>query len=52
MIKRGANAYTEAAIAGAAALDAEQFALATLSEDFAESLDAFRDKRSPRYTGK
>jgi len=52
MIKRGANAYTEALVAMASALDAEQFALATLTEDFSESLVAFREKRKPDYKGR
>lgn len=52
MIKRGAKAYGEAQIASASALEAEQFALATLTEDFAESLSAFRAKRPPRYEGR
>lgn len=52
MIKRGANAYSEAQIASSSALDAEQFALATLTEDFAESLSAFKAKRPPRYEGR
>lgn len=52
MIKRGAKAYGEAQIASASALDAEQFALATLTEDFAESLAAFKAKRPPRYEGR
>lgn len=51
MIKRGANAWSEVQTASAA-LDAEQFALATLSVDFAESLDAFRAKRKPRFEGR
>jgi enoyl-CoA hydratase len=51
MIKRGANAWSDAQVAPSA-LDAEQFALATLSEDFAESLEAFRAKRSPRFEGR
>jgi len=52
MIKRGANAYTEAAIQSASALDAEQFALMTMSEDFAESLAAFRARRPPDLKGR
>jgi enoyl-CoA hydratase len=52
MIKRGANAYLEHQIAAAAALDAEQFALATLSDDFAESMAAFTAKRPPHFKGK
>ncbi len=52
MIKRGAKAYGETQIASASALDAEQFALATLTEDFAESLSAFKAKRPPGYKGR
>jgi enoyl-CoA hydratase len=52
MIKRGANAYMEGLIQTASALDAEQFALMTLSEDFAESLAAFRSKRPPNFSGR
>lgn len=52
MIKRGAKAFGDSQIASASTLDAEQFALATLTEDFAESLEAFRAKRAPRYEGR
>lgn len=51
MIKRGANAWCDVQVASSA-LDEEQFALATLSEDFAESLEAFRTKRRPRFEGR
>lgn len=51
MIKRGANAWSDAQIASSA-LDEEQFALATLSEDFAESLRSFQAKRPPRFEGR
>ncbi|MBP7066039.1 enoyl-CoA hydratase/isomerase family protein [Ferrovibrio sp.] len=52
MIKRGANAYMEGLIQTASALDAEQFALMTMTEDFAESLAAFRAKRAPNFEGR
>ncbi len=52
VIKRGANAYLEGMIQMASALDAEQFALMTLTEDFAESLAAFRAKRLPDFHGR
>ncbi|WP_430398686.1 enoyl-CoA hydratase/isomerase family protein [Ferrovibrio sp.] len=52
MIKRGANAYTEGLIQMASALDAEQFALMTMTEDFAESLAAFKAKRPPDFRGR
>lgn len=52
MIKRGANAFGEAQIASASALDIEQFALATLTQDFAESMAAFKARRPPRFEGK
>ncbi len=52
MIKRGANAYQEGLIQMASALDAEQFALMTMTEDFAESLAAFKAKRPPNFEGR
>lgn len=52
MIKRGANAYQEGLIQMASALDAEQFALMTMTEDFAESLAAFKAKRPPKFEGR
>lgn len=52
MIKRGANAYLEGLVGHSAALDAEQFALMTMTEDFKESLKAFTEKRPPKYKGR
>ncbi|MBX3453978.1 enoyl-CoA hydratase/isomerase family protein [Ferrovibrio sp.] len=52
MIKRGANAYQEGLIQMASALDAEQFALMTMTEDFAESLAAFKARRPPKFEGR
>jgi enoyl-CoA hydratase/carnithine racemase len=52
MIKTQINAAAHALSAAVSALDRDQFALSQLSEDHAESLAAFFEKRAPTYTGR
>ncbi|TNE28265.1 MAG: enoyl-CoA hydratase/isomerase family protein [Alphaproteobacteria bacterium] len=51
MIKRSANAYAGALDQAVMHADADQWLLATRTEDFCEGLAAFRDKRPPGYKG-
>ncbi len=52
MIKTQINAAAQALSHAVSALDRDQFALSQLSEDHAESLAAFFEKRPPTYTGR
>jgi len=51
MIKKQINAHANALNATSAALDMEQFALIQGSEDCAEGIASFIEKRAPKYTG-
>lgn len=51
MTKQAINAAANALNHLASFMDRDQFLLATHSADFAEALAAFREKRSPRFTG-
>lgn len=51
MIKRSANAYASALDQAVMHADADQWLLATRTEDFREGLSAFRDKRESSYKG-
>ena len=51
MIKRSANAYAGALDQAVMHADADQWLLATRTDDFQEGVAAFREKRPPNYKG-
>ncbi len=51
MCKQDINAYANALAHTASHSDYDQFALAQDSEDFAEGVQAFLEKRPANYTG-
>lgn len=51
MAKAGINAYANALAGAASALDRDQFLLAMASNDFAEGVQSFLDKRPAQYRG-
>jgi enoyl-CoA hydratase/carnithine racemase len=52
MIKQGINAAANALAHAVSYMDADQNALCRLSEDYAEGINSFLQKRPPRYTGR
>ena len=51
MIKQAVDAAVGALDRTASHADFDQFALATLSGDYAEGVQSFLERRPPRYTG-
>ena len=51
MAKRGITAAATALNAATTFMDADQFALATMSDDYREGVESFLEKRPPNYTG-
>lgn len=52
MIKQSVNAISDALAAAIMHMDHDQWALTADSEDFAEGVRAFRERRPPRFTGR
>lgn len=52
MCKQGIDAAAKALNHAVSVMDADQFALAQSSEDFAEGVRSFLEKRKPKYTGR
>jgi len=52
MCKAGVDVAAKALNQAVSALDRDQFLLAQRSEDFAEGVQSFMEKRPPRYTGR
>ncbi|MEM9301146.1 MAG: enoyl-CoA hydratase/isomerase family protein [Pseudomonadota bacterium] len=52
MIKRSINRYAQPLGEAVMHMDADQWTLATMTEDFRECVDAAREKRAPRPTGR
>jgi enoyl-CoA hydratase/carnithine racemase len=51
MAKRGITQMATALNLTATFMDVDQYLLATSTEDHREALKAFRDKRTPKFTG-
>ena len=51
MIKESVNAVSGALDTSVMHMDADQWLLTAQSQDFREGINAFREKRAPRFTG-